>query len=85
MLLLCVAHSSIATEEETSQCTDSWYAQVENKITTSDQHAHGPDVGGNEWRSVVEFRLGIRGNEQNPPLDSEAWCTFIDKNYINSK
>ena len=64
-------------------CSVRWYEEVEKKISTSDGNAHGPDLGSTEWRSVIEFRLGIRGSEYIPPLDSEHWCVYIDKHYIN--
>jgi hypothetical protein len=67
---------------KTNACSNKWYLIVEGKVMTADNHGHGPDMGSNEWRSVVEFRLGIRGNEQNPPLGSEQWCEYINDNYI---
>ncbi len=40
---------------------------------------HGPDIGSEEWKSVVEFQLGIRGNPGVPDRSSEAWCPFTDQ------
>ena len=34
--------------------------------------------GSAEWRSVVEFKLGILDDPANPPSDSREWCGFID-------
>jgi hypothetical protein len=64
-------------------CSNDWYTFVENKIFTGDGRGHGPDLGSTEWRSVVEFTFGIRDNKNNPPIESEKWCNFINTNYIN--
>lgn len=59
-------------------CTYSWYKFIENKVPTSDEQKHGPDVGSDEWKSVIEFKLGIRGQGDLPRRDSEAWCHHIN-------
>ncbi len=59
-------------------CSDEWYQSIEEKVTTGDGHGHGPDIGSDEWRSVIEFKLGIRGKDTVPQRDSEAWCRYID-------
>jgi hypothetical protein len=48
-------------------------------VTTGDGQGHGPDIGSDEWRSVVEFKLGIRGNPAVPPSNTDAWCRFVDE------
>jgi len=68
----------------TQVCSKDWYALVEKQIPTGDGLGHGPDIGSSEWRSVVEFKLGIRGNKKNPPVESTQWCNYIDHYYINS-
>lgn len=65
-------------------CTDEWYAAVEKKTMTSDGQGHGPDLGSLEWRSVIEFKFGIRGKVNIPPRNSEVWCDYINKNYIEN-
>ncbi|GIU18841.1 hypothetical protein [Shewanella sp. MBTL60-007] len=72
-----------ATESNPNGCNLDWFKKVEKKVFTGDGQGHGPDLGSMEWRSVVEFKLGIRGNEANPKLDSEQWCDYIDKHYID--
>jgi len=72
-----VSHSS--SLEMGTPCSDSWYRFIEEKITTSDPQAHGPDVGSDEWKSVIEFKLGIRGKPNLPARDSKAWCDYIDQ------
>jgi len=32
-----------------------------------------------EWKSVDEFKLGIRGKLDVPGCDNEAWCHHIDQ------
>jgi uncharacterized protein len=59
-------------------CSDAWYRGLEEKVPTGDGHGHGPDIGSDEWKSVIEFRLGVRGNPELPARDSEVWCRAID-------
>jgi uncharacterized protein len=65
--------------QATTPCSDSWYRSIEEKIATSDAQGHGPDIGSDEWKSVVEFKLGIRGKPNLPERDSEAWCSHVDQ------
>ena len=58
--------------------TEAWYAAVESRVGTGDGQGHGPDPGSGEWRSVVEFRLGIRGDPSVPARDGSTWCDYID-------
>ncbi len=59
-------------------CSEAWYRLVEQRVVTGDGRGHGPDAGSQEWKSVVEFRLGIRDAPGVPPRDSEAWCGYVD-------
>ena len=63
-------------------CSSDGYQQVENQANTADGEGHGPDLGSDEWRSVVEFKLGIRGDEALRALSREDWCRYIDEHYI---
>jgi uncharacterized protein len=65
-------------------CSDSWYRLIEEKVPTSDRQQHGPDVGSDEWKSVIEFKLGIRDQPNLPSRDSEAWCRRIDQIVLES-
>jgi len=65
--------------EAAMPCSDAWYRSVEAKLPTGDGQGHGPDVGSDEWKSVVEFKLGIRGKPGVPARDSAAWCTYIGR------
>ena len=60
-------------------CSDSWYRVMEENVLTSDNQGHGPDVGSDEWKSVIEFKLGIRGQPNLPDRNSKAWCRHIDQ------
>lgn len=64
--------------EASNPCSESWYQSVESAIPSGDGMGHGPDVGSEEWKSVVEFRLGIRGRPEVPDRNSQAWCNYID-------
>jgi len=78
---LCVlsACQSQSLQTETPKlCTDSWYQAVESAIPSGDGMGHGPDIGSEEWRSVIEFKLGIRGNPEVPDRNSQEWCSYID-------
>ena len=46
-------------------------------MATSDNQGHGPDVGSDKWKSVIEFKLGIRDEPNLADRDSEAWCRHI--------
>ena len=59
-------------------CTEAWTWLVESRYPSGDGMGHGPDIGSDEWKSVVEFRLGIRDQTGLPARDSEEWCSHID-------
>lgn len=80
-LLLVLGISACSTDSEhiyPDPCSEEWQRWVESRVTTGDGHGHGPDIGSDEWRSVVEFKLGIRGDPSIPSRNSSAWCEFID-------
>jgi len=60
-------------------CSDAWSRAIEAKLPTGDGQGHGPDPGSDEWKSVVEFELGVRGKPGVPPRDGEAWCAYVDR------
>lgn len=66
-------------------CSDSWERFIEENVPTGDGLGHGPDVGSDEWKSVVEFELGIRDKPDVPKRDSENWCRYIDQIVRNSR
>jgi len=83
-LIVAAAVARASTAEELPSdanlvCSDSWYRSIEERVPTGDGQAHGPDVGSDEWKSVVEFKLGIRDTPDVPERDGEAWCRYIDQ------
>ena len=59
-------------------CSEAWNQQLETTLGTGDGMGHGPDIGSQEWQSVIEFKLGIRGRADVPERGSKDWCEFID-------
>jgi uncharacterized protein len=59
-------------------CSPAWYQSIEERVPTEDGQGHGPDAGSEEWKWVIEDRLGIRGKAGQPSRKSEAWCAYID-------
>ena len=60
-------------------CSKAWFEAVEARVPTGDGRGHGPDIGSDEWKSVVEFRLGIRDTPGVPDRSTEDWCRHIDR------
>ena len=59
-------------------CSEAWNRMIDSKVTSGDGRGHGPDIGSDEWKGTIEFRLGVRGKPEVPPRSSEAWCRTID-------
>ena len=79
LLLLLTACTQQSPEAETAlPCTAAWYQAVESSISSGDGMGHGPDIGSEEWKSVIEFKLGVRDNPDVPDRNSSEWCRFID-------
>ena len=78
VVLAAVSLAAAAGAEAPIPCTAQWYQWVEHKLVSGDGQGHGPDIGSDEWKSVIEFKLGIRGQSQLPVRDSEDWCQLID-------
>ena len=80
-LSVCLAacDSAVLESKETvpKLCTAPWFEYVEAKVAVTDEHGHGPDIGGEEWRWVVERKLGIDESEDSSASLSEAWCEYI--------
>ncbi|WP_083698209.1 hypothetical protein [Shewanella sp. UCD-KL21] len=70
------AQSSAA---ETSLCTQAWFKQVEQQLISGDGQGHGPDLGSDEWQSVIEFKLGVRGDTDVPNRHTTAWCAYVQQ------
>ncbi|GAA0791478.1 MULTISPECIES: hypothetical protein [Pseudomonadati] len=78
-----LSHPEMAEEQVRQKivinCSEVWYQQVEKQLLSGDGQGHGPDLGSDEWQSVIEFKLGIRGDKTVPQRNTDAWCTFIDE------
>lgn len=86
ILFISLASGCAAIDKQASknqECTEDWYTLLESKVSTGDGHGHGPDIGSMEWRSAIEFKLGIRGDSNIPSLETDAWCHYIDENHLN--
>jgi len=59
-------------------CTAEWYRFVDQKLVSGDGQGHGPDLGSDEWKGVIEFKLGVRDQPDLPGRDTDAWCERID-------
>ncbi len=68
-----------AGTESAIPCTKEWNQFVDQKLVSGDGQGHGPDLGSDEWKGVVEFKLGIRGQADLPARDSDDWCQLIDQ------
>jgi uncharacterized protein len=77
LLLMAVGAAQAAAPPSPPLCSDAWYRMIDAKVPSGDGQGHGPDVGSEEWKSVIEFKLGIRGKPNVPPRDSEGWCRYI--------
>jgi hypothetical protein len=78
LVLFAVHLPAAAGSEALTPCTEEWYRYVEHKLVSADGQGHGPDLASDEWKSVIEFKLGIRGQPDLPGRDSEDWCQLID-------
>lgn len=76
----CVSADDNLTSDQSSRhlCSTSWYQTIEERVPTRDTQMHGPDIGSDEWKSVIEFKPGIRGKPNLPSRDSDNWCRYID-------
>ena len=79
LLLVLASCTPLSDQPPTTLCTTDWFQTVEQHLQTSDIEGHGPDLGSSEWKSVVEFKLGIRGNPEIPESNTDEWCNFVNK------
>ena len=68
-----------AGAELAAPCTKEWNQFVDKKLVSGDGQGHGPDLGSDEWKGVIEFKLGIRGQADLPARDSDDWCQLVDQ------
>lgn len=63
--------------EPVSSCDMARYQEFDAQLQSGDGMGHGPDIGSDEWKSVIEFLLGLRGAEGLPSHHSPKWCDAI--------
>ena len=63
--------------KQTATCSDEVLKDIDQKVVTGDGQGHGPDIGTDEWHSVVEFKLNVRGDPSVPERNNLAWCAYI--------
>ncbi|WP_394133205.1 hypothetical protein [Shewanella maritima] len=66
-------------------CTPEVFQRFEHAVTSGDGQGHGPDIGSDEWKSVIEFKLGVRGKAQLPDRNTDEWCAYIDKEILSNQ
>ena len=66
-------------------CSDARLGAIEQQVMSGDGEGHGPDIGSDEWQSVIEFKLGVRGMDGVPARDSSAWCDYVEKLAMGDK
>jgi len=64
---------------QATSCSDARLGSIEKQVMSGDGEGHGPDIGSDEWQSVIEFKLGVRGKDGVPARDSEAWCDYVEQ------
>ena len=80
LLILAVTSGPVLGGSDSgAPCSDEWNRFVDKKIVSGDGQGHGPDLGSDEWKGVVEFKLGIRGQAGWPARNSDDWCQLIDR------
>jgi hypothetical protein len=85
ILVISSCSPELSTSRGPTPCSEEWFQFVEGRLSTGDSQGHGPDLGSSEWRSVVEFKLGIRGKPTIPNRSTMQWCTYIDEKLTKSE
>jgi len=79
-----MAVTGCAQQQHEPDCSSEWQQFVERTVTSGDGMGHGPDIGSEEWKSVIEFKLGVRGQTGVPDRESPEWCAYV-QNLIDSR
>lgn len=74
-----LAATEVVHDVKPQACTHAWYSEIDSQLITGDGQGHGPDLGSLEWRSAIEFKLGIRGDSNVPARNSALWCDYINR------
>lgn len=77
---LCVGLAFPLAAEPRPDDWENWAKSVEREFPISDEHGHGPDIGGDEWMQALDRRLGIRDNQgHGPDPGSMEWRQAVRK------
>lgn len=78
LIVLSACTSTQISAERPEPCSVVWFERLEDQYHTGDGAGHGPDIGSDEWKSVIEFKLGIREDPNVPGPGTAEWCKYID-------
>jgi uncharacterized protein len=77
LVTVLVGCTNQATVQAQNHCSIQQYQHIESLVNSGDGMGHGPDIGSDEWKSAIEFRLGVRNHPDTPASDSNEWCQYI--------
>lgn len=76
-LLQACASLNDSSADSVEPCSDKTLVMIEHQAPIGEGLGHGSDIGSDEWRSVVEFRLGVRGDASVPPRNTRPWERLV--------
>ncbi len=79
IILLALPAVACQQSSEAALCSAEWNSAVDAAVQSGDGQGHGPDVGSDEWKSVIEFKLGVRGYADVPARNSTDWCQYVEQ------
>ncbi|MFC3093435.1 hypothetical protein DRW07_04325 [Alteromonas sediminis] len=77
-------NSKEAEKAGLSACDLRSFRSIEHAIQSGDGHGHGPNIGSDEWKSTIEFKLGVTPQEKELALHTANWCEFIESRIAQS-
>lgn len=60
-------------------CSEAWNRMIDANVTSGDGQGHGSDIGSDEWKGTIEFRLGVRDEYARRPaarLNASVGCAI---------
>lgn len=83
-VIACSSNKENNLANTTPSCSPQIYQLISDQVQTDDALGHGPDIATDEWKSTIEFTLGLRGESSTPSHTSDQWCGYI-LNIIETK
>lgn len=68
--------ATAATPANATLGSHEWYLWVDQRLGISDDQAHGPDFGSDEWNLAVQHKLGQEAPQSKP--GSPEWQQAVD-------